>query len=56
MDAKAHLTKAIALNPDYSEAHYELGLLLKKDGDTDQALEYFQKAVALKNDFAEAEC
>ena len=24
MDAKAHLSKAIALNPDYSEAYYEL--------------------------------
>ena len=48
MDAKAHLSKAIALNPDYSEVYYELGLLLKKDGDTDQALEHFQKAVSLR--------
>ena len=56
MDAKAHLRKAIRLNPDYSEAYYELGLLLKKDGESGQALEHFQKAVSLRNDFAEAEC
>ena len=30
MNAKAHLEKAIALNPDFAEAYYKLGLLLKE--------------------------
>jgi len=31
MDAKKHLQKAINLNPDYAEAYYELGLILKEE-------------------------
>ena len=30
MNAKEHLEKAIALNPEYSHAYYNLGLLHKK--------------------------
>ena len=56
MDAKKHLQKAINLNPDYAEAYYELGLILKEEGETAEALNHFQKAVGLKSDFAEAEC
>ena len=33
MNAKAHLEKAIALNPDFAEAYYKLGLLLKEESD-----------------------
>ena len=44
MDAKKHLQKAINLNPDYAEAYYELGLILKKEGETEEALNHFQKA------------
>ena len=43
MDAKQHLQKAIELDANYADAYYELGLLLKKDGDSDGALDHFQK-------------
>jgi tetratricopeptide (TPR) repeat protein len=56
MDAKKHLLKAIELDANYAEAYYELGLLLKDEGDLKKSLESFQKAVNLKNDFAEAQC
>ena len=56
MDAKQHLQKAIELDSNYADAYYELGLLLKKDGDSDGALNHFQKAVNLREDFAEAQC
>ena len=55
MNAKAHLEKAIALNPDFAEAYYKLGLLLKEEGDP-EAQEYFRKAVSLNSEYAEAEC
>ena len=35
MNAKAHLEEAIALNPDFAEAYYKLGLLLKEQGEQD---------------------
>ncbi|MEC8778101.1 MAG: tetratricopeptide repeat protein, partial [Verrucomicrobiota bacterium] len=56
MNAKEHLEKAIALNPEYSHAYYNLGLLHKKKGEGAPALENFQKAVSLNKEFAEAEC
>ena len=32
MNAKKHLEKAIALKPEYAEAYFELGILLKEEG------------------------
>ena len=44
MDAKKHLLKAIELDANYAEAYYELGLLLKNEGDLKKSLGSFQKS------------
>ena len=46
MNPKLHLEKAIAINPDYSEAYYKLGLLHKNANDREKAIENFKKAVS----------
>ena len=33
MDAKSHLEQALKINPDFLDAHYELGCLLRDEGD-----------------------
>jgi tetratricopeptide (TPR) repeat protein len=37
-EARAHLAKALLLRPSSPEAHYELALVLRADGDSDGAL------------------
>ena len=32
MDAKSHLEQAIKINPDFLDAYYELGCLLRDEG------------------------
>ena len=49
MNPKAHLEQAIALNPDFAEAYFKLGLLLKEQGDP-EAYEHFRKAVSLNSE------
>ena len=56
MNAKTHLEKAIALNPEFAEAYYELGMLLKNEGAIKESIKQFQKSVSINNDFAEAQC
>jgi tetratricopeptide (TPR) repeat protein len=53
-EAEASFTQAIALKPDYAEAHSNLGITLKEIGKLDEAEASFTKAIALKPDFAEA--
>ena len=48
--------KAIALKPDYAEAHYNLGNALDDQGDLPGAVAAYRKAIALKPDYAEAHC
>ena len=45
MNAKTHLEKAIALNPEFAEAYFELGMLLKEDGDIKESVKHLKKAV-----------
>ena len=56
MNPRAHLEKAIALDPKYPKAYYSLGLLNKKEGNDNEALENFKQAVSIDKDFAEAQC
>ena len=44
--------KAIDLNPNYSEAHFNLGVTLQKQGKFKKAEESFRKVVALNPDYA----
>ncbi len=45
-----HLQKAIELQPDYWQAHNNLGVALARKGRPAQAVPHFKKAVELKPD------
>ena len=47
-------TKALQLRPDFAEAHYNLGHLLKEQGQFAEAVASLQEALRLKPDFVEA--
>jgi uncharacterized protein (TIGR02466 family) len=55
-EAEASYTQAIALKPDYAEAHSNLGNTLKELGRLDEAEASYTQAIALKPDYAEAHC
>ena len=42
------------MNPDYAEAHTNLGLAVKDQGKPDEAVDCFRRAVELKPNYAEA--
>ncbi len=46
--------QALAVKPDFAEAHCNLGVALAKQGRVDEAIAHFQQAIAIKPDFAEA--
>ena len=53
-EAQASYTQAIALKPDYAEAHSNLGITLQELGRLDEAEASYNQAIALKPDYAEA--
>ena len=53
-DAEASYTKAIALKPDYADAHYNLGITLQELGRLEEAEASYTQAIALKPDYADA--
>jgi len=54
-EALAHYRRALAIRPDYPEAHNNLGnLLLAAPGSEPEALHHFEEALRLRPDFAEA--
>ena len=52
-DALTALTDAVALNPLYSQAHNDLGVLYHRDGDADRALGHLTLATQLDPDAAD---
>ena len=52
-DAEISTRKAIEINPNFAEAHYNLGIILKDLGKLDQARESTIKALKLKPDSTE---
>lgn len=48
------IKKAIALNPSFSEAHFNLGKAYKEIGDNNSAIKSFQNAVAINPKYYEA--
>jgi len=48
--------RAVEIWPEYTKAHYNLSLVLDKDGDADGAIAAARKAIASKPDHADAYC
>jgi tetratricopeptide (TPR) repeat protein len=53
-DAVAGYKRALALEPDYADAHNNLGIALAAQGRMDDAVAHFKRAIALKPDYADA--
>jgi len=53
-DAMAHFERALALKPDYADAHNNLGNLLAEQGNPDAAAVHYGRALANNPDHAEA--
>ncbi len=53
-DAQINLQRAVELQPDFAEAHYQLGWSYQKQVQTDAAIQSFERTVALQPDFAPA--
>jgi tetratricopeptide (TPR) repeat protein len=49
-----HITNRPSLQPDYANAHCNLGLALVKQGRIDEAVARYERALALQPDYAEA--
>jgi tetratricopeptide (TPR) repeat protein len=50
----AFYTATLQKNPGCWMAHYNLGIVLREQGEADQAIDHYQRAVALRPDYAEA--
>src|SRR5229473_5290768 len=53
-DAADLITRAVALKPEFAEAHNDLGVVLGARGRFGEAVACFEQAVALKPDYVEA--
>lgn len=52
--AREHLERAVALAPDFPDAHFNLGAAALAEGDTSSAMAAYRRAVALRPDYPEA--
>lgn len=53
-DSEKHYRRAVAIKPDYFQAYYNLGNLLRRQGKRDEALANYRRALELAPDFPEA--
>ena len=53
-EAEASYKEALALQPDFTEVHNNLGLMLQELGRLEEAEICFRKAIALKPDYTGA--
>ena len=51
-EAKSHHEKALAIRPDYAEAHSNLGNVLKELDQPDEAIAHYRRALAIQPEFA----
>ena len=54
-EAIVHYQKALQINPDYAEAHNNLGNALRQMGRMDEAIAHYQRALQIKPDNAEVQ-
>jgi tetratricopeptide (TPR) repeat protein len=54
-DAVAHYQKALEINPNYAEAHYNLGKVFIQKGQLDAAITQFQEVLRLRPGFRSAQ-
>ena len=50
----AQYQEALRLKPDYAEAHNNLGIALKDQGQLTEAMAQYQEAIRLKPDYVDA--
>src|SRR5438477_1747136 len=53
-DLSALYTATLQKNPDCWMAHYNLGIVLSEQGEADQAIDHYRRAVGLRANYAEA--
>ncbi len=53
-DLNALYTTTLKKNPDCWMAHYNLGIVLSEQGETDQAIDQYRQAITQRSDYAEA--
>ena len=53
-EAIACYEKALEINPEYAEVHYNYGISLQSLSRSQEAIEHYQEAVRIKPDFAKA--
>jgi len=46
--------RALAIEPDYANAHYNMGVTLQEQGKLEEAIKAYDKALAIKPDYAQA--
>ncbi|MDD5198498.1 MAG: tetratricopeptide repeat protein, partial [Terrimicrobiaceae bacterium] len=54
-DGIASYKKALALKPDYAEAHYNAGNAFSRKGLADEAIAHYRRALELQSDYPEAD-
>ncbi len=53
-EAITHYQQALQINPDYAQAHYNLGNILLEKGRVDEAITHYQHALQNNPDYSEA--
>ena len=53
-EAEVGFRKAAELNPNYADAHYNMGIALQAQGQLDEAIAAYNKALSIKPDYADA--
>ena len=53
-EAIAQYQKALEINPNYAEAHNNLGIAFLQKGQVDEAIDQYQKALEINPNYADA--
>ena len=53
-NSQKHLEKAIQIDPDFADAHYELALILKDKSEKEKSRQHLMKAIEINPEFAQA--